>query len=645
MTPTTLYRRFPFTVRPGHRETLDSFTRRTLIVNGESTSLPRHLVTLAKAHDAHATWESLLSTKVRRPLDSLIEVPPLDDPGLDECESCRSQISERWACLLCSHGEHIQQHPHLDDFICERHGRWTGPGTTAETQTAVTAADVAAHRRFQRLRRGGGLDLHLFFEVLSALEGDLDQLTANVFRHAVAIVDWVQRDETVHHLFDPAVPYSTTFAWLREAMANIVAHSTPAAARAVWLHLWPAQLALNTALRGYAGYRAGNAHDFQLPDDITSWYPRPSALQSTREYLACTGDDNLSALARLVRDSGDAPTVAEPQFRTIHCTRGHLYIEVRTADEDDVETPCPTCTGVHVERGVNDLETVSPLIGAQLHPTLNGDLTAAGITARSHTVVWWRCPDKGHPFRAMPSNRTLNDAGCAVCLNRVTLVGVNDLATTHPRIARELHPRNGYAKAATQLNAADPKTRDWLCPKDHPYRASVKQRVRGKSCPECKKQRTRISGRSIVDTHPYLVPSWLPELNQGHEPADYTKGSKLEVVWVCTKSWHTHTFPMRLEARTRGSDCPYCAGRLILAGFNDFATTDPELVSDWHPYRNRRYPNEVMRGSNDKHHWRCKDGHETEQSIPNRRLSGGCVECPRHERPGNTEPRSTKAKA
>lgn len=172
-----------------------------------------------------------------------------------------------------------------------------------------------------------------------------------MFRHAVAIVDRVQRAETVHRLFDPAVAYAATFAWLREAMANIVARSTPTAARAVWLHLWPAHLALTTALRGYAGYRAGNAHDFQLPDDITSWYPRPSSLQSTREYLACTGDDNLSALARPARVSDEAPTGSEPQFRTIHCTRGHLFIEVHSAEDDDVETPCPTCTGGHVERG------------------------------------------------------------------------------------------------------------------------------------------------------------------------------------------------------------------------------------------------------------------------------------------------------
>lgn len=640
MTPAALHRRLPFTVRPRHRETLDSFTRRIMVVNGECDSLPRDLLKLAKAHDADATWPSLLGIKVGRSLDRLVAAPGQDAAGVDDCSACRSRVAERWACLLCSHGEHIQQHPHLDDFICESHRRWTGPGSTATTQTPATQSDVAAHRRFQRLRRDGRLDLHLFFEVITELETDLDQPTHSVFRHAVAIADWVQQTETTRRLFDPAVPYATTFGWLREAMANVVGRPTGATVRAVWLHLWPAHVALKTAFRGYTGYRAGDAHDFTLPADITTWYPRPTVEQSTRDYLACTGDDNLSALARLAGEGGDTPTVASPSTRTIHCTRGHLYIEVRTSDSEDIETPCPQCAGVHVIAGVNDLATVSPAIAAQLHLVLNGELTASDITARSHTSVWWECAEKQHPFRGTPFNRTLNDAGCAVCLNRVTLKGVNDLATTHPRIARELNPSTSYAKAATQLNASDPKTRDWLCSNDHPYRTSVKARVRGKACPDCTKQRTRTSGRSIVDTHPHLERTWLPELNEGREAADYTKGSKLDVVWLCTKSGHEHTFEMRVEARTRGCDCPYCASRLILAGFNDFATTDPALAGDWHPYRNRKYPTEVMRGSNDKFHWRCRDGHETEQSIPNRRASGGCVECPWHERPGRAPSRT-----
>lgn len=105
------------------------------------------------------------------------------------------------------------------------------------------------------------------------------------------------------------------------------------------------------------------------------------------------------------------------------------------------------------------------------------------------------------------------------------------------------------------------------------------------------------------------------------------------VNWWCDEGGHP--FEMRLEARVRGCGCPFCAGRRILAGFNDFATTHAELASDWHPYRNWKQPEEVMAGSIDKFHWRCKDGHETHQSIPNRRKSGGCVRCPWHERPGN----------
>ncbi|MGZ0712301.1 zinc-ribbon domain-containing protein (plasmid) [Coraliomargarita sp. W4R53] len=456
-----------------------------------------------------------------------------------------------------------------------------------------------------------------------------------MFHIAVAILDWVTRRDIQYRLFDPSHPYANTFAWMRESLENLSARATPDTARAVWLHLWPAHVALQSAIRGYVGYHAGHPHDFTLPADVTNWYPHPDELQSTRDYLACTGDTNLSALAQRTNDDDPTPTVVNPRTRTMYCRIGHKYVDVVTADDDDGHpaTACPACVGFRVKAGVNDLATVAPNTAAQLHPTLNGGLRAAGITARSNSRVWWLCP-LDHPYVATPANRTLNDSSCSVCLNRVVLKGVNDLATTHPRIARELHPSSS-GKSATQLTASDTKLRSWLCPTGHEYKATVKERVSGKLCRECKKRRTRTSGRSLIDTHPELSNSWLPELNEGREPGDYTRGSKLDVVWLCTKGGHKHTFPMRIEARTRGCDCPYCARRLILEGFSDFATTDPELARDWHKYRNRKYATEVMRGSNYKFHWKCRDGHETEQSIPNRRASGGCVECTWHERPGN----------
>ena len=219
-------------------------------------------------------------------------------------------------------------------------------------------------------------------------------------------------------------------------------------------------------------------------------------------------------------------------------------------------------------------------------------------------------------------------------LNRIVLKGVNDFATTHPRLARELHPSSARRQPATTFNAADTKPRVWLCAAGHDFKASARDRANGThTCKECKKRRTRGSGRSLTDTHPDLAATWLPELNAGREPADYTKGSRLEVVWWCEDGGHP--FTMRIEARTRGCGCPYCAGRLLLPGFNDFASTHPDLAVDWHPYLNWRNPSEVMAGSTEQFVWRCKNGHEMTRTIPNRRASHGCTACSPEDRAGH----------
>lgn len=637
MTPDYLTRRFPFTVRPAHRETLDSYTSRVLSANGESASLPQQLVELARTSAPETTWADVLAVKVGRTLDRLITAPTANLHGGDEdCLPCRSLLTERWACLLCSHGERVQQHPHLDSFICETHHRWTGPGSTPENQPDVTARQVRAHRTLSALHREGRADVQLLVDAMAALTRDTQQPSHATFHIAVAVTVWITREDTMRRLFDPSHNYADTFAWMRESLRNLSASDVPATTVTVWRHLHPAFVALQAAFRGYTNYRTGHPHDFALPTDVTTWYPRPERVQSTAEYLECIGDKNLSRVAQ-GHYNDEAPSVHRPRLTTKHCARGHAYLDVATtAERDDrLATPCPRCSRAHVRVGENDLATIAPERAEELHDTLNGSLTATDIAAASNASIWWTCRAKGHPFRATPANRTLNDAGCAVCLNRVVLEGANDLATTNPGLARELHPSHASAKRANQLHAGDTKKRLWLCSRaGHEFKASVEERVKGRvTCPDCKKERNRTSGRNLVDTHPDLAASWFPELNEGRHPADYTRGSKLDVIWWCQDGGHP--FSMRIQARTMGSGCPYCAGRLILAGFNDFASTHPHLGAEWHPWKNWKYPSEVMAGSNDKYHFKCRAGHETHQSIPNRRESGGCTRCPRHERVGD----------
>lgn len=41
-----------------------------------------------------------------------------------------------------------------------------------------------------------------------------------------------------------------------------------------------------------------------------------------------------------------------------------------------------------------------------------------------------------------------------------------------------------------------------------------------------------------------------------------------------------------IKARCKGTGCPYLSGKAVWPGFNDLATTNPELAKEWHPFKN-----------------------------------------------------------
>jgi len=65
--------------------------------------------------------------------------------------------------------------------------------------------------------------------------------------------------------------------------------------------------------------------------------------------------------------------------------------------------------------------------------------------------------------------------------------------------------------------------------------------------------------------------------------------------------------------------CPYCKNRKLLRGFNDLATTHPELVAEWDFERNGDLgPDGIVFGSARKVWWRCGYGHAWQISAYNR---------------------------
>jgi hypothetical protein len=88
-----------------------------------------------------------------------------------------------------------------------------------------------------------------------------------------------------------------------------------------------------------------------------------------------------------------------------------------------------------------------------------------------------------------------------------------------------------------------------------------------------------------------------------------------------------------MDAFTRGSRCVYCLNRKVLAGFNDLATTHPELAAQWDFDKNAPLtPDQVIAGSSAVRHWICSNGHSFSISG-NQRLFGykgkgrGCGIC------------------
>ena len=121
-----------------------------------------------------------------------------------------------------------------------------------------------------------------------------------------------------------------------------------------------------------------------------------------------------------------------------------------------------------------------------------------------------------------------------------------------------------------------------------------------------------------------LLSEWDDENSMA--PETITAGSNRKVWW---KDACGHRWEARVADRVAGSGCPYCAGRL-LAGFNDLATTNPELISEWSD-RNEKPPQSYLPRSREPVWWCCKDCGYEWRSVVSTRVNGGkCPAC-RHE--------------
>lgn len=272
---------------------------------------------------------------------------------------------------------------------------------------------------------------------------------------------------------------------------------------------------------------------------------------------------------------------------------------------------------------MNDLTKCNPLLAQQWHPTKNGLLTVSDVTPKSNKEVWWLC-DKGHEWKSTVYNRT-NGNGCPYCSGRNAIAGKSDLETLNPELAKQWHPTKNGVLTPRDITLNAGKKVWWKCDKGHEWEAIVANRTKGRGCPVCGNRKVQKGFNDLATINPELTKEWHPTKNDKTKPEDVSVSSNKKAWWVCNKG---HEWESVIASRTSGVGCPICSNKKILLGYNDLATTNPELAKEWHPTKNGDLtPGDVTAGSDKKVWWCCAKGHKWVATIGSRKTGVGCPKC------------------
>ena len=207
----------------------------------------------------------------------------------------------------------------------------------------------------------------------------------------------------------------------------------------------------------------------------------------------------------------------------------------------------------------------------------------------------------------------------------------NSFAIKHPNIAKEWNSEKNEGLTPDMFSEFSTQAKFWWrCNKGHEWQATIAHRVgMNSNCPYCSNRKLLKGYNDFLTTNKdqYLFEEW--DLKQNDRDGIYQdeiiEGSNKKVWWICKKG---HSFDSTISNRKRGHGCPVCSGNLVKEGFNDLATTHPELALEWNYDKNAPLlPSQISKGSNKKVWWICKDGHEWDAQILARSKGSGCPYC------------------
>lgn len=199
------------------------------------------------------------------------------------------------------------------------------------------------------------------------------------------------------------------------------------------------------------------------------------------------------------------------------------------------------------------------------------------------------------------------------------------ISATDPWLARQWHHARNAPLSPTRVKKSSTALLWWRDEFGHVWQASPASRHECEPCPVCVRTRVIAGLNDLSVTHPQAAEQWHPTKNRGLTPDRVRAGSSKVAWWLgeCGHEWES-----TIAVHTHHPVCPFCSNRKVLEGFNDLASTDPELAAHWHPTRNGTFtPAQVGPQTGRRVWWRCTEGHSFQARVSEMVRGKQCPEC------------------
>ncbi|PYC99898.1 hypothetical protein B4U78_013780 [Microbacterium esteraromaticum] len=618
-------RSWPFRVRPGQFETVDSFLRRLRAANLVSDLVwgawlaPAVRATGLKRTEALPLLvEAVAGLRPGHFAHEEAELPHHSDGT--RCANCVTGLSERFGCARCHHDEQVVQAPHDGPRVCSEHMMWVGPATPPAEQYGVGVEALRADRLYRRMRRQGLLDAHRLAEILACVNdwAHAERATSNDaerFVLAVRLAQKVFRPGQLDRYATRNTPARQRYAELAAVVAEITGtDACIVLTDSIWLLV-----------------RAAGHQDQTAPHSFVC-APKEQNVDETEEVAqlrtcGLTRSEHLHMtqyVSSMQPGTRRGRVSSEFQLNEYVCALGHSFSSrIRVLRTSKESGGCGYCANRRPLAGFNTLaDTHEPLL-SEWDWERNGDLRPEHVIAGSAVKVHWRC-SKGHSFEQSLNNRSSKGVGCPVCSNKAVDATVNAFSITHRDVASTWHPTLNGDRTPDDYVAGSERTAWWTCPTHGEYKMLISRRTSGGSCTFCSRQKVHRD-TSLAATHPLVAARWHESMNGALTPHDVLSGSGAKAWFVCAEG---HSYHAPIHGQTIGKGCNVCAGKAVNAQ-NSLRTMYPVLAGEVHPTKNDAWNADNVTGKSGRTLiWICAEGHDWPAMVSVRVQQGtGCPFC------------------